>query len=62
MEFFNLTDGLFTNYWWNEELLKKSIQLKNKSAKKLYIGSDCFGRNTYEGGMYHTYKAANKIL
>lgn len=61
-EFYHLTDGLFTNYWWNEELLKKSSQLKNGNPKRVYIGNDCFGRNTYAGGMYNIFKAANKVL
>jgi hypothetical protein len=59
-EFYMLTDGIFTNYWWNEELLKTSIS--NKERNNIYIGNDCFGRNTYGGGKYDIYKAANKIL
>lgn len=61
-EFYQITDGLFTNYWWNDDLLKKSVELKGGNPKRLYIGNDCFGRNTYGGGMFNIYKAANKIL
>jgi mannosyl-glycoprotein endo-beta-N-acetylglucosaminidase len=39
----------------------KTIKNKGKNPRRVYIGSDCFGRNTYEGGMYHTYKAVNKV-
>ncbi len=57
-----MTDGLFTNYWWNEGLLMKDVQLKANHPNRLYVGNDCFGRNTYGGGMYNIYTAANKIL
>ena len=57
-----MTDGIFTNYWWNEDLLKRSVELKNGNPRRVYFGNDCFGRNTYGGGMYSSYKAVNKIL
>jgi mannosyl-glycoprotein endo-beta-N-acetylglucosaminidase len=36
--------------------------LKSQNKRKVYIGNDCFGRNTYGGGKFDIYKAANKIL
>ena len=36
--------------------------MKKDSKKKVYIGNDCFGRNTYGGGKLNIYAAANKIL
>lgn len=61
-EFYQITDGLFTNYWWDENRLKDSVQMKGDNKRKVYIGNDCFGRNTYGGGKMDIYKAANKIL
>ncbi len=29
--------------------------------KMIYVGSDCFGRGTYGGGGYNTYKAIQAI-
>ena len=62
MVFFNASDGIFTNYWWNDDLLYTSSQKKGNSSKKVYIGNDCFGRGTYGGGKYDLYKATNKIF
>ena len=58
-QFYSNTDGFFTNYWWNEALLEATKSLKGKDNKKLYIGNDCFGRNTYGGGKYDIFKATN---
>ncbi len=30
-------------------------------GKIIYVGSDCFGRGTFGGGGYNTYKAINAI-
>lgn len=61
MEFYKITDGFFTNYVWDDEKILTSSKFR-KHPKKVYIGNDCFGRNTYGGGMYDIYKAVNKIL
>lgn len=31
------------------------------NGKIIYVGNDCFGRGTYGGGKYNTFKAINKI-
>ena len=28
---------------------------------KVFVGNDCFGRNTYGGGQFDLYKAGNKL-
>ena len=56
------SDGLFTNYWWNEDKLRESVEFKKDNKRKVFIGNDCFGRNTYGGGKMDIYVAANKIL
>jgi len=38
------------------------LNFKKENLKKVYIGNDCFGRGTYEGGQYNIHKAVNKIL
>jgi hypothetical protein len=39
--------------------------MKSKSRaiekKTIYVGNDCFGRGTFGGGQYNTYKAINTI-
>lgn len=37
--------------------MKKNPSLKNKA----FIGNDCFGRNTYGGGQFDIWKAAQKL-
>jgi hypothetical protein len=29
--------------------------------KVIYVGNDCFGRGTFAGGQYNTYKAINTV-
>jgi mannosyl-glycoprotein endo-beta-N-acetylglucosaminidase len=42
--------------------LKESSELRSQNKRKVYIGNDCFGRNTYGGGKFDIFVAANKIL
>lgn len=58
--FYKACDGIFLNYWWNEEKLSKSLHHKIEK-KTIYVGSDCFGRGTFGGGGYNTYKAVQAI-
>ena len=60
-EFYHLTDGFFSNYWWNPQLLQETIARKGTCPKRVYIGNDCFGRNTYGGGKYDIYKATTLL-
>lgn len=36
------------------------MKYKHKD-KPIYVGNDCWGRNTYGGGRYDIFKAVNKI-
>ena len=52
--FFDICDGIFTNYWWSPNSLDRSINaLENNSRKKdIFIGVDVWGRGTYGGGQF----------
>ncbi|KAF7725441.1 hypothetical protein EC973_009615 [Apophysomyces ossiformis] len=57
--FFEATDGLFVNYWWEANYPEKAARLAKKEGrtpKDVYFGTDVWGRGTYGGGQYNTYK------
>lgn len=33
-----------------------------QNDKPIFVGSDCFGRGTYGGGQFNTFKAMNTIM
>jgi hypothetical protein len=47
---------MFLNYWWDEKKLQNTLKFRIED-KMIYVGSDCFGRGTYAGGGYNTYRA-----
>ena len=51
---------MFLNYWWDENGLQNSLKFRIEN-KMIYVGSDCWGRGTYAGGGYNTYKAVQAI-
>lgn len=53
--FFDLCDGIFLNYTWNEDNLKKTIKSAQHRNLDVYVGVDVFGRNCYGGGNFNTY-------
>ncbi|CAO3638153.1 unnamed protein product [Cunninghamella echinulata] len=57
--FFEVTDGIFLNYWWKEDYPKKAKKLAEemgKSGNDVYFGVDVWGRKTYGGGNFNSYK------
>lgn len=67
--FFQVTDGFFTDYKWNPDLLRGSQQNfealmrdSGRSTFDLFCGNDVFGRGTFGGGQLSTYKAVDEIL
>ncbi|KAI5073741.1 hypothetical protein GOP47_0011754 [Adiantum capillus-veneris] len=49
--FFDLCDGIFTNYTWKEGHPKKSAAIAGDTRRyDVYMGIDVFGRNTFGGG------------
>lgn len=61
IELFNISDGYFTNYWWNEKICRDTAKLAKERHYDIYMGIDIFGRNTYGGGGFSTYKALDVI-
>ncbi|KAK9883679.1 hypothetical protein WA026_001847 [Henosepilachna vigintioctopunctata] len=59
--FFEQCDGIFLNYVWTEENLKNSIKIAGQRSMDIFVGIDIFGRNTFGGGQFNTYKAAEVI-
>eukprot|EP01059_Diplonema_ambulator_P036881 TRINITY_DN9461_c0_g2_i1.p1 TRINITY_DN9461_c0_g2~~TRINITY_DN9461_c0_g2_i1.p1 ORF type:complete len:823 (+),score=103.53 TRINITY_DN9461_c0_g2_i1:253-2469(+) len=56
--FFDASHGIFTNYWYNEETAKQSLETAGHSRKHdVWKGVDVFGRRTYGGGGFQTHKA-----
>eukprot|EP01018_Ginkgo_biloba_P000094 Gb_18481 [translate_table: standard] len=50
--FFDICDGIFTNYTWEEDYPKLSALAAGKRQYDVYMGIDVFGRNTYGGGQW----------
>lgn len=58
--YYELTDSFFTNYWWNDEKLKDDIKSAQPN-KTIYVGNDIWGRGTFGGGEFFTFKGINEI-
>ncbi|MCO5613185.1 hypothetical protein L7F22_067461 [Adiantum nelumboides] len=53
--FFDLCDGIFTNYTWKEGHPKTSAAIAGETRRyDVYMGIDVFGRNTYGGGGFQS--------
>ncbi|KAF9103397.1 hypothetical protein BGX27_010600 [Mortierella sp. AM989] len=59
--FFEQTDGIFINYTWKEYAVGESVALAGPRNRDVYTGIDVWGRNTFGGGGYTTYKALEVI-
>ncbi|GJJ75865.1 mannosyl-glycoprotein endo-beta-N-acetylglucosaminidase [Entomortierella parvispora] len=59
--FFEQSDGLFTNYTWKENSVGESVALAGGRVRDVYTGIDIWGRHTFGGGGYMTYKALEVI-
>ncbi|XP_051143386.1 cytosolic endo-beta-N-acetylglucosaminidase 1 [Andrographis paniculata] len=59
--FFDLCDGIFTNYTWKENYPKLSGDVAGDRKFDVYVGIDVFGRNTYGGGQWTTNVALDVI-
>lgn len=55
-QFFDVCDGIFLNYTWNEDSLIRSREAAGERKFDVWVGLDVFGRNFYEGGKFNTYK------
>ncbi|XP_031379476.1 cytosolic endo-beta-N-acetylglucosaminidase 1-like isoform X1 [Punica granatum] len=52
--FFDICDGIFANYSWEEDYPKLSAAVAGKRNYDVYMGIDVFGRGTYGGGQWKT--------
>ncbi|KAL4189599.1 hypothetical protein AMTRI_Chr08g207970 [Amborella trichopoda] len=52
--FFDLCDGIFVNYSWQEDYPKSSAAVAGSRNFDVYMGVDVFGRGTYGGGQWTT--------
>ncbi|RDX88412.1 Cytosolic endo-beta-N-acetylglucosaminidase 1 [Mucuna pruriens] len=59
--FFDICDGIFTNYSWQEDYPKRSAAVAGDRKFDVYMGIDVFGRNTYGGGQWNTNVALDVI-
>lgn len=57
--FFHKADGIFINYWWQKEypeMSKRVAERHSRSGLDVYFGTDVWGRGTYGGGEFKSYK------
>ncbi|XP_033739012.1 cytosolic endo-beta-N-acetylglucosaminidase-like isoform X3 [Pecten maximus] len=61
--FFDVCDGIFLNYNWNDDTLRRSKELANSSGRAMdvYVGVDVFGRGCLGGGGFNTIEALTAI-
>ncbi|GAA5855630.1 hypothetical protein JCM8547_001624 [Rhodosporidiobolus lusitaniae] len=63
--FFEAVDSFFLNYWWRQPDLKATHEfLRSKHGKKaedIYFGLDVFGRGSYGGGRFESWRALQAI-
>ncbi|KAG7173940.1 Cytosolic endo-beta-N-acetylglucosaminidase 2-like, partial [Homarus americanus] len=55
--FFDACNGIFLNYTWTDDHLKRSQEAAGERSSQVYVGLDVFGRNFYGGGKFNTFKA-----
>ncbi|KAK8552901.1 hypothetical protein V6N13_055679 [Hibiscus sabdariffa] len=60
--FFDICDGIFTNYWWQEDYPEQSTKVAGDRKFDVYMGIDVFGRGTYGGGGWDTNVALDVIV
>ncbi|CAJ1971056.1 unnamed protein product [Sphenostylis stenocarpa] len=59
--FFDICDGIFTNYSWQEDYPSRSASFAGDRKFDVYMGIDVFGRDTYGGGQWNTNVALDLI-
>uniref|UniRef100_J3M649 mannosyl-glycoprotein endo-beta-N-acetylglucosaminidase n=2 Tax=Oryza brachyantha TaxID=4533 RepID=J3M649_ORYBR len=52
--FFDLCDGLFSNYTWMKKYPQESAAVAGERKYDVYMGIDVYGRNTFGGGQWNT--------
>lgn len=52
--FFDVCDGIFTNYCWRQSHLQKCVEEAGPRIHDVYVGVDVWGRNFWGGGCFNT--------
>lgn len=60
--FFDVSDGIFTNYFWNPVHIAMSQAAAGPRGGDVFVGVDVFGRGVFGGGEYNTYVAVNEAV
>lgn len=58
--YFDVCDGIFLNYNWTAESLRRSAAVAQHRHLDVYAGVDVFGRGCYGNGRFHTYLAVRE--
>lgn len=53
--YFDLCDGIFLNYTWEEKNLEKTVRQAQHRIQDVYVGLDVFGRGCFGGGKFKSY-------
>lgn len=62
--FFDVADGIFTNYFWNPMHLAMTKTTAATAGRRadVYVGVDVFGRNMHGGGKFNTHVATREAV
>jgi endo-beta-N-acetylglucosaminidase D len=61
LEFFDLCDGILTDYKWKKGFPQESSKLAGSRHFDVFMGIDVFGRGTFEGGGYNSHSAIQVV-
>lgn len=59
--FFDLCDGLFSNYTWKAKYPQESAVVAGERKYDVYMGIDVYGRNTFGGGQWNVCERISKF-
>ncbi|CAG8663401.1 12197_t:CDS:2 [Cetraspora pellucida] len=62
ISFFNVCDGLFTNYFYDKNGPTFSAMAAGQRNRDVYTGIDTYGRGTYGGGGFNTFLQALEAI
>ncbi|KAI8059138.1 glycoside hydrolase [Gongronella butleri] len=63
--FFDASDGIYLNYWWKNTTPSEAVQEakdRGRRAEEVYFGTDVWGRKTYGGGQFNSYKGVQDAM
>jgi endo-beta-N-acetylglucosaminidase D len=63
-EFFNATDGIFTNYCWKADTpaaAYEKVKEMGRQSNEVYMGSDVWGRGSFASG-FETWKVSTDTV